>query len=152
MKGGRIWTGSATGLGALPSTGAFYCLIGPKHASGPYSEGRAFAVVGNPLAQKLIASARKKNAVDLSVTLAEDWPVSWPGQGVGNHRQPYFKIPFGLNPNLKQPFETHMLDSHTGTHLVPPAYSLPPKGFDNNKYALKVRGWLAEYEKKYGPR
>ena len=152
LKHGMIWTESATGLGALPPTGAFYCMIGPKYAGGPYSEGRAFGVVGNPLAQKLIDSARKKNAVDLSVTLAEDWPVSWPGRGVGNHRQPYFKIRFGLNPNLKQPFETHMLDSHSGTHLVPPAYALPPKGFDNKKYSLDVRGWLAEYEEKYGPR
>src|SRR6516162_7338693 len=142
LKHGMIWTESATGLGALPPTGAFYCMIGPKHAGGPYSEGRAFAVIGNPLAKRLIDSARKKKAVDLSVVLSESLPVTWPGQGVGNHRQPYFKIRFGLNPNLKQPFETHMLDSHTGTHLVPPAYALPPKGFDNKKYAPEIRTWL----------
>jgi kynurenine formamidase len=152
LKHGMIWTESATNLGALPTTGAFYCLLGPKHAGGPYGEGRALAVVGDPLARKLIDSARKKNVADLSVTLTEDWPTEWPGKGVGNHRQPYFRIRFGFNPNLKTPFETHMLDSNTGTHLVPPAYALPPEGFDNGKYAPEVQRWLAEYEKKYGPR
>jgi kynurenine formamidase len=152
LKHGMIWTESATGLGALPTTGAFYCMMGPKYAGGPYGEGRAFAVVGNPLAQRLIESARKKNVVDLSVVLAEEWPVSWPGLGVGNHRQPYIRVRFGFNPNLKTPFETHMLDSHTGTHLVPPAYALPPREFENQAYAPEVRGWLAEYEKTYGVR
>jgi kynurenine formamidase len=152
LKYGMIWTESATNLGSLPPTGSFYCMIGPKHAGGAYAEGRAFAVVGDPVAQRLIQSARKKNVADLSVTLAEDLPVSWPGRGVGNHRQPYFRIKFGINPNLKIPFETHMLDSHTGTHLVPPAYALPRKGFDSASYSPEVRGWLAEYEKTYGPR
>ncbi len=32
LKHGMIWTESAIGLGSLPSTGAFYCMIGPKHA------------------------------------------------------------------------------------------------------------------------
>jgi kynurenine formamidase len=152
LKHGMIWTESATGLGALPPTGAFYCMIGPKHAGGPYSEGRAFAVIGNPLAKRLIDAARKKNAVDLSVVLSEDLPVTWPGRGAGNHRQPYFRIRFGYNVNTKSSFETHMLDSTAGTHLVPPAYALPAKGFDNATYAPELRQWLAEYEKKYGPR
>ena len=65
LKHGMIWTEGATRLGELPATGALYCMIGPKHAGGPYSEGRAFAVVGNPLAARLIESARKKRAVDL---------------------------------------------------------------------------------------
>jgi kynurenine formamidase len=152
LKHGMIWTESATGLGALPATGAFYCMIGPKHAGDPYGEGRAFAVVGDPLARRLITSARKKNVVDLSVTLADDLPTSWPGRGVGNHRQPYMTIRFGRNPNTRTAFVMHMLDSHAGTHLVPPAYALPRPGFDNRAYAPQVRGWLAEYEKKYGPR
>ncbi len=62
------------------------------------------------------------------------------------------KVPFDYAPTLARPQETHMLDSHTGTHLVPPAYALPAKGFDNGDYSPEVRGWLAEYEKKYGPR
>ena len=78
--------------------------------------------------------------------------MSWPGRGVGNHRQPYIKVRFGHNPNVNAPFETHIIDSHTGTHLVPPAYALPSKGFDNSSYSAEVRQWLAEYEKKHGPR
>jgi kynurenine formamidase len=62
------------------------------------------------------------------------------------------KVLFAFNPALASSHQTHLLDSHTGTHLVPPAYSLPPKGFDNGDYSPEVRGWLAEYERKYGPR
>jgi kynurenine formamidase len=152
LRHGMIWTESATGLNALPPTGAFYCMLGPKYAGGIYSEGRAFAVVGDPLAQRLIDSARKKSVLDLSVVLAEDQPVSWPGRGVGNHRQLFMTIRWGINTNTKTPFEMHMLDSHAGTHLVPPAYALPPEGFDNTTYAAEVRTWLAEYQGKYGRR
>jgi kynurenine formamidase len=152
LKHGMIWTESATGLGSMPTTGAFYCMMGPKYAGGAYSEGRAFAVVGDPLAKRLIDAARKKNVVDLSVVLAEDLPVSWPGRGVGRHRQPYIRVRFGFNPTTKTSSETHMLDSHAGTHLVPPAYALPGKRFDNKRYSAEVQGWLAEYEKKYGAR
>jgi kynurenine formamidase len=151
LKHGMIWTESATNLGALPATGAFYCMVGPKHTGGAYAEGRAFAVVG-PLAKRLIESARKKNVVDLSVPLAADLPCSWPGRGVGNHRQPYVTLNIGMNPNTKVPFQYHMLDSHTGTHLVPPAYALPSAGFDDADYAPQVRQWLRDYEKRYGRR
>src|SRR6476646_5955775 len=109
LKHGMIWTESATGLGALPPTGAFYCMIGPKHVGDPYSEGRAFAVVGDPLARRLVTSARKKNVVDLSVTLSTDLPVSWPGSGVGQHRQPYLKVPLFYAANLATYHVTHML-------------------------------------------
>jgi kynurenine formamidase len=152
LKHGMIWTESNIGLGALPSSGAFYCILSPKYAGAIYSECRAFAIVGDPLARRLIDSARKKNTIDLSVTLAEDLPLSWPGRGLGNHRQPLMKPGFGLNPNTRTPFDMHMLDSHTGTHLVPPAYALPGEGFDNRTYSPEVREWLAQYEKIHGPR
>lgn len=152
LKHGMIWTESATNLGALPATGAFYCMMGPKHIGDPYGEGRAFAVVGSPLAKRLIASARNKKVVDLSVALGDDLPATWPGQGVGNHRQSYMTIYFGKNPNTRTAFVMHMADSHAGTHLVPPAYALPLPGFDDAAYAPEVQGWLREYEKKYGPR
>jgi kynurenine formamidase len=151
LKHGMIWTEGATNLGSLPATGAFYCSMGPKHAGDPYSECRAFAVVG-PLAAGLIESARKHNAVDLSVALADDLPAVWPGAGVGNHRQPYMTILFGKNPNTRAAFPMHMLDSHAGTHLVPPAYALPPAKFDPRQYAPEVQKWLGEYEKDHGPR
>ncbi len=152
LKHGMIWTESATGLGGLPATGAFYCMLSPKYAGGAYSEGRAFAVIGDPLARRLIDSARKKNVVDLSVVLSDDQPISWPGPGVGNHRQPFVTIRFGLNPNTRLPFDMHMLDSHSGTHLVPPAFALPEEGFDDKTYSPEVQAWLAVYEKAYGRR
>jgi len=152
LKFGMIWTESGIGFSKLPATGAFYCMIGPKHADCPYSEARAFAIVGDPLARRLIDSVKKKNAVDLSVTLSTDLPVSWPGPGVGRHRQPYMKVPIMYAPTLGFYHITHMLDANTGTHLVPPAYALPPEGFENRTYSKEVQGWLAEYEAKYGRR
>jgi len=147
LKHGMIWTEGATQLGELPSTGAFYCTVGLKHAKGIGAEARAFAIVGQPLAQQLIKSAREKRVVDLSVLLAEDRPVWWPGRGLGNNRHPYLRTvvpPYDMN--------FHLLDSHTGTHLVPPSYALPSDGFENQHYASEVQKWLTAYEKKYGRR
>jgi kynurenine formamidase len=152
LKYGMIWTEGATGLAKLPPTGAFYCMLGPKHAGSPYTEARAFAIVGDPLAGRLIASARAKRVVDLSVSLSADLPVTWPGAGVGRHRHPYMETLFMFVPALNRSQSTHTLDSHSGTHLVPPAYALPSKGFDNHTYAPKVQKWLTAYEKIYGPR
>lgn len=152
LKYGMIWTESGTAFAELPATGAFYCLLAPKHADGAYSEGRALAVVGDPLARRLIESARKKQVVDLSVTLSTELPVTWPGRGAGNHRQSYLRVPLFLATNLGRFHETHLLDSHAGTHLVPPSYSLPSAGFDNRRYAPEVQQWLAEYEQKYAKR
>src|SRR5262249_46311989 len=131
LKHGMIWTESATGLGALPPTGAFYCMAAPKHAGDPYSEGRAFAVVGDPLPARLIAAARHQRGRGLSGALAEDLPTSWPGGGVGNHRPPSMTTRFGRNPTPKVRVAMPMLDSHPGTPLVPPAHALPPPGFDD---------------------
>ena len=142
LKHGMIWTESATNLGALPSTGAFYCLLSPKHADGAYAEARAIAIVGDPLARRLIDSARKKQVVDLTVTLSTAMPITWPGSGAGNHRQPYLKVPLFYAPNLGTYHVTHLMDSHAGTHLVPPSFALPPPGFDNRRYSAKCRaGW-----------
>jgi kynurenine formamidase len=147
LRHGMIWTESATHLGHLPVTGAFYCLLSPKVVAGIGGAGRAFAIVGDPLAGRLIESAQKRQAVDLSVELTEDTPLWWPGRGVGRARNAYGKY-------LIQPFkqQRHLLDSNTGTHLVPPAYALPPAGFDNGQYSAEVQKWLAEFETKYGLR
>jgi kynurenine formamidase len=153
LRHGMIWTEAATGFGTLPATGAFYCMLSPRHGGDPYAEARAFAIVGGELPAKLIESARKKRVVDLSVVMAEDLPCTWPGRGSGNHRQAYMTIRFGLNSNTKTTFPMHMYDSHAGTHLVPPAYALPePGGFHSAFLTPEVREWLAEYEKQYGPR
>jgi len=54
LKHGMIWTESVTGLGNLPTTGAFYCVLAPKHTGGATSERRVFAVVGGEQAKQLI--------------------------------------------------------------------------------------------------
>jgi kynurenine formamidase len=146
-----IWTEAATNLGALPPTGAFYCMLGPKHKDGPYGEGRALAIVGGELPQRLIDSARHKRAVDLSPTLAANLPVTSPGAGNGQHRQVYLKIDFLYSDYLDLWHHTHLMDSMAGTHLVPPSYALPPDD-QPVQYAPEIRGWLEEYEREYGPR
>jgi kynurenine formamidase len=152
LKHGMVYTEAATGLGRLPATGAFYCVLSPKHQGAIGSEARAFAVVGEPLARELIESARNKRVADLSVTLSPDLPLAWPGAGVGNHRQPFLTFSFLYIPTLGNHQHMHMFDSHSGTHLVPPSYALPEKGFDNRAYDPVTRRWLADYEKEYGAR
>lgn len=151
LKHGMIWTEGATNLGALPSTGAFYCLLGPKHEGGPYGEGRAFSIVGGAIPRMLIDACKNKRVVDLSPTMTPRHPVTSPGIGTGNHRQVYLKIDFLYAEYLDLWHHAHLMDSMAGTHLVPPAYSLPPQG-SKPSYSPEVRGWLEEYEKKFGPR
>ncbi len=92
LKHGMIWTESATNLGALPTTGAFYCMLGPKHQGGPYGEGRAFSVVGGELPKKLIDAAKSKRVVDLSPTLSPDMPIASPGIGTVSTDKPTSRL------------------------------------------------------------
>lgn len=151
LKHGMIWTESATNLKELPATGAFYCMIGPKHQGAPYGEGRAFSITGGELPKRLIESEKAKRAIDLSPTLAPNLPVTSPGAGTGQHRQVYLKIDFLYSEYLDLWHHTHLMDAMAGTHLVPPSFALPPEGA-KPVYSPEVRGWLEEYEKKYGPR
>lgn len=151
LKYGMVWTESATNLGSLPSTGAFYCMLGPKHKDGPYGEGRAFSIVGGELPKRLIDACKEKRAIDLSPTLSAEFPLTNPEVGTGNHRQAYLKVDFLYSEYLDMWHHGHLMDSMAGTHLVPPAYALPP---DDKPvpYAAEVRGWLEEYEAKFGKR
>jgi kynurenine formamidase len=151
LKYGMIWTEGATNLGELPPTGAFYCLLGPKHEGGPYGEGRAFSIVGGDLPARLIDSCRNKRAIDLSPTLSPRFPLTSPGIGTGNHRQTYLKIDFLYSEYLDMWHHGHLMDSMAGTHLVPPSYALPYDEFPV-EYAPEVRAWLEEYEREYGRR
>lgn len=151
LKYGMIWTEGATKLGELPATGAFYCILSPKHEGGPYAEGRAFSVVGGSLPAQLIESCRQKRAIDLSPTLSPKLSLTSPGAGTGNHRQVYLKVDFLYADYLDMWHHTHLMDAMTGTHLVPPSYALPRPG-EQPAYAPEVRGWLAEYEKEFGKR
>lgn len=151
LRHGMIWTEGATNLSALPSTGAFYCMLGPKHQGGPYSECRAFSIVGADLAKRLIDACKNKQAVDLSPTLAPNFPVTAPSVQAGMHRQVYLKIDFLYSDYLDFWHHGHLMDAAAGTHLVPPSFALPPAN-TQPEYAAEVRGWLAEYEQKFGPR
>jgi kynurenine formamidase len=151
LKYGMIWTEGATNLGVLPPTGAFYCMLSPKHEGGPYAEGRAFSIVGGSLPRRLIESCRQKRAVDLSPTLSPKLSLTGPGAGTGSHRQVYLKVDFLYSDYLDMWHHTHLMDSMAGTHLVPPAYALPPPGAAP-RYAPEVARWLAEYERRYGKR
>ncbi len=148
---GLVFTEGATNLRKLPPTGAFYCMMGPRHFEGPYGEGRAFAIVGGQ-AKDLINAAREKRVADLSVVMAANHPLTWPGRGVSRHRHPYTRADFFYEPALDIFHHTHLMDSHAGTHLVPPAYALPGPGFKNKKYSPEVRQWLKEYEGRFGKR
>ena len=151
LRHGMIWTESATNLGALPPTGAFYCMMGPRHQGGPYSEGRAFSITGGELPRRLIESSRHKRAIDLSPVLASNLPVTSPGTTSGEHRQPYLKIDFLYAESLDLWHHGHLMDAMAGTHLVPPSFALPIEG-STPSYAPEIRGWLKEYEQKFGPR
>jgi kynurenine formamidase len=151
LKYGMIWTEGATNLGELPDVGAFYCFLGPKHRDGPYGEGRAFSIVGGDLPRRLIDACRDKRAIDLSPTLSADRPLVSPGIGTGNHRQPYLRVDFLYSDYLDMWHHGHLMDAATGTHLVPPAYALPPPGAAP-ALAPEVRGWLEDYERRFGPR
>ena len=152
LKYGAIFTEGAIGLHQLPPTGAFYCCVGPRHAMSPCSEARAFAILDEELAGFLISATRKKRVTDLSVVLAADLPLTWPGSRVGSHRQPYYAINILYASAIDVYQHTHMLDSNSGTHLIPPAFALPSDAFDDENYAPDVKAWLGEYVKKYGPR
>jgi len=151
LKFGMIWTESATNLGALPATGAFYCFLGPKFEGGPYGEGRAFSIVGGELPAKLIQACKSKNVIDLSPVNSPKLPLTSPGNSTGEHRQPYLKIDFLYNDYLDMWHHAHLMDATAGTHLVPPAFALPKPG-ETVVHADEVAGWLKEYEAKYGPR
>lgn len=151
LKYGMIWTESATNLSALPPTGAFYCILGPKFEGGPYGEGRAFSIVGGELPKKLINACKEKHVYDLSPVNSPKTPVASPGAATGQHRQPYVKVDFLYSEYLDMFHHAHLMDSMAGTHLVPPAYALPgPR--EQVEYSAEVAGWLKEYEAKYGPR
>lgn len=151
LRHGMIWTEGATNLGQLPSTGAFYCMLSPRHEGGMYAEARSIAVVGGDLPGRLIDSARNKRAIDLSPVLAMNLPVTNPGALAGRHRQVYVKVDFLYSPDLDLWHHTHLMDATAGTHLITPSFALPPAGVEV-EYSPEVRGWLEEYEAKYGKR
>ncbi len=153
-KLGMIWTECSTNLGSLPTTGAFTALLAAKHAGGSGGECRGIGITEPKLAARLIESTRNKRVADLSVTLDEDYPVTWPGYGPGDEASRYVSKTLNAFSKARGPYfaKTHMLDGQAGTHVVLPSYSLPPTGFDNSRYSADVQAVLKKYEAKFGPR
>lgn len=149
---GMIWVECATNLGALPSTGAFVAILAAKHAGGSGGECRFLAVTEPALTTKLIESAREKRVVDLSVTLQEDLPVTWPGYRAGEEASRYTAKTLNAFGRSRGPFfaMTHMLDTQAGTHVVLPSFSLPPTQFKVDQYSPGVRSLVDEYERRHG--
>ncbi|MFO0929731.1 MAG: cyclase family protein, partial [Gemmataceae bacterium] len=153
-KHGMIWTECATNLGALPPTGAVYALLAAKHAGGSGGEARAVGITDRTLAARLLKGARARRVIDLSVTLDENLPITWPGHSAGEEASRYVAKTLNAFSKARGPYfaRTHLLDGQAGTHLVPPAFALPPKGFDNRRYAAPVQAALKEYETRFGQR
>ncbi len=151
---GMIWTECATNLGALPATGAFYVNLAAPHAGGSGGECRNIAITDPALTPRLIDAARHKRVVDLSVTLEEDYPVTWPGYGPGDEASRYVAKTLNAFAPARGPYfaRTHLLDGLAGTHVVIPAFSLPPPDFDEQQYSVEVRQALKTFEARYGRR
>ncbi len=149
---GMIIFENLTRLGTLSTTGAFFALLGPKHADGSGGEARAIAVTEPELAARLIRSARLQQVADLSVLMRDDLPVSWPGRGVPSYRMPYTSKTLHTwdQPGGPALVRTHLLDTHTGTHLVPPAYAVPEPDFDRGRYDDATRQALQLFEQQFG--
>jgi len=151
---GLIWTECATNLGALPVTGAFTAILAAKHAGGSGGECRMIAISEPQLSRRLIDSAREHRVADLSVTLDEDLPVTWPGYGAGDEASRYVAKTLNAFSPARGPYfaRTHLLDGQAGTHVVLPSFSLPPKSFQRSQYSPDIQQALQEYEMRYGPR
>ncbi len=151
---GMIWTEMAANLGKLPATGAFYAMLPAKHAGGSGSECRAIAITEPKLAARLIDSARNKRVADLSVTLDEDLPVTWPGYAPGEEACRYIGQTLNSFRKARGPYfaRGHILDGLVGTHVVLPSFSLPPKDFQSSQYSNEIRQQLKKFEAEYGAR
>jgi kynurenine formamidase len=151
-KRGMVWVECATNLGSLPTTGAFFALLPAKHAGGSGGECRCLAITDPTLAAELVARARARRVVDLSVTLDEDFPVVWPGRGPGEEGGRYVSKVLNKFGAARGPFFalTHLFDSMAGTHLVLPSFSLPANRAELEAAEPAVLARIAAHEARYG--
>ena len=123
-----IWVEMATQLRRLPATGAFFAFLAPKHEAGSGGECRAVAVVkprscGSAARSGQGAAGGRSFGAALG---AVSGLVAWA------RRRPFLGALQGVSPSTAGTARgarffarMHILDSHTGTHLVPPSFSLP---------------------------
>lgn len=152
-KRGMIWIECATNLGSLPDTGAFVAILGAKHAGGSGGECRVVAITEPQLAARLIGNARAERVVDLSVTLDENYPVTWPGRRPGEEATRYVAKPLNSFLPARGPYfaQTHILDGQVGTHAVLPGFSLPAERFNPASYSAETKAALDKFAARYGP-
>jgi kynurenine formamidase len=152
-KRGMVWVECATNLGSLPTTGAFFALLPAKHAGGSGGECRCVAITEPKLAAELIARARARRVVDLSVTLDEELPVVWPGRGPGEEGGRYVSKVLNKFGAARGPFFalTHLFDSMAGTHVVLPSFSLPANRAEIEAAEPAIRASVAAHEARFGP-
>lgn len=150
---GMIWIECGTNFKALPATGSFYALLPAKHARGSGGEARVVAITEPKLAARLIEAARGKRVMDVSVTLDNNLPVTWQGHGPGEEAQRYLAEPLNQFEKPRGPYMawTHTFDSQVGTHVVTPAFTLPPPGFDAARFSPEIRRLRADFEAQHGP-
>ena len=150
---GMVWVECATNLGSLPATGGFVALLPAKHAGGSGGECRMIGITEPSLAAGLIARAKAKAVVDLSVTLDESLPIVWPGWGPGEEGGRYIAKVLNAFSKERGPFFAlgHLFDSFAGTHVVLPSFSLPADRAELAAAAPAIREAVAGYEKRHGP-
>lgn len=149
---GLVWVECATNLGSLPTTGAFVAILPAKHAGGSGGECRMLAVTKPDLAATLIARAKAKSVVDLSVTLDESLPIVWPGWGPGEEGGRYIAKVLNAFSKERGPFFAlgHVFDSYAGTHVVLPSFALPADRAAIAAADPAIREAVAAYEQDHG--
>jgi len=86
------------------------------------------------------------------VTLAEGLRVTWPGRGVGNHRQPYYRKSCSFEESRGVSFAVTHPSRQPRRHATSfPSFALPAKNFDNKQYLPEMQQCWRSYEQKYGP-
>ena len=151
-KRGMIWVECATNLGSLPVTGSFFVILGAKHSGGSGGECRCVAITDPTIAGELIRRARGKQVADLSVTMQDDLPVVWPGWSAGEEGGRYVSKVLNAFSPARGPYfaQTHMLDSHAGTHVNLPSFSLPADPDEIEKAEPLVKERLRAFEQRHG--
>jgi kynurenine formamidase len=150
---GMIWVECATNLGSLPDTGSFVAILAAKHAGGSGGECRMIAITEPKLAATLVARAKARAVVDLSVTLDEHLPVVWPGWSPGEEGARYVAKELNAFSKERGPFFAlgHLFDSFAGTHVVLPSFALPSDRAEIDAAEPRVREAVAAYERRHGP-
>ena len=141
LRHGMIWAESATNLGVLPPVGGFFCLLAPKHEGGPYSEARAFSIVGGTPSETDRVLQTKARDRPVSDAVAED-ARDLPGRRCGATSPGLSEGRLPLRRAARHVASRPPHGRHGGYHLVPPAFALPAPGTEPAYPTEVAAGWL----------